>query len=396
MTILFVSGNFRLFGSLDSGAANRSNMFIKALSQIGDVDVISFYEEPQQSDIPNCRVVWDKGIPYKKGLVQKITEKIYLLLYPSSPKGYYSFIKQRALIVSQQYEKKHYDIVACRYIKDAVSCGLLKYSDRLVIDVDDHLKSASLRNMSNLKDKHFWSRSLAIWVSNHISMMQERLLSRVMCSFYSNKSEPTYRESVYLHNVSSQIKILPCVTENTPMRLLIVAWLDYFPNKNGVLHFVKNVFPLIKKDNPRVELHIAGKTKDQELLRQLNTIDGVSVLGYVEDILEEYRNCRAVVVPIYEGAGTSIKFIEGIMMNRPVLSTPMGVRGFENLCIPGEHYMLAETDEEFAEKAAFILRFIDNANMMAQKAIKVGRDNFSQEKFYETVKNTIMSRYIEL
>lgn len=389
MNILFVSCYFRLFGNPDCGGATRSNMFLKALSQIGDVDVVSFYKEPQLSDIPNCHVVWDKYIPISVGAVAKKLRKIRLLLSPSSPRAYYPLNRQCESIVNRQYNKKKYDIIACRYIMDAVTCGLEKFSSKLVIDVDDNLISAYKRNMSVLIEKHPWTRGIALFECRHVGRMQERFLRKVMCSFYSNIEEPTSKGSFYLHNVASQTVSLPAVTEITPVRLLFVGWLDFPPNKNGIIHFVRKVFPLIKKRIPKAELHIVGKSKDVELLKQFNAIDGVSALGYVEDIIEEYRNCRAVVLPIYDGAGTSVKFIEGLMMNRPVLSTPMGVRGFEKLCTPCEHYMLAETDDQFAEKAAVLLESVSKANEMAKKANIVGRANFSQEKFCEIVKNAI-------
>ena len=48
--ILFVSCKFRMFDNLDCGAANRSTMFVKSLSKIGSVNVVSFYKEPIKSN----------------------------------------------------------------------------------------------------------------------------------------------------------------------------------------------------------------------------------------------------------------------------------------------------------------------------------------------------------
>lgn len=45
MNILFISTE-GCFDSVKTGGAVRDHMFLKALSQIGHVDVISFYEEP--------------------------------------------------------------------------------------------------------------------------------------------------------------------------------------------------------------------------------------------------------------------------------------------------------------------------------------------------------------
>ena len=59
MNILFISEE-SCFDSVKTGSAVRDHMFVKALSQIGHVDVISFYKEPLVSNLPNCDVVFSK------------------------------------------------------------------------------------------------------------------------------------------------------------------------------------------------------------------------------------------------------------------------------------------------------------------------------------------------
>ena len=58
MNILFVNCFFHLFDNLDCGAANRSTLFVKGLSKVGHVDVVSFTDQPLQSNIENCDVVF--------------------------------------------------------------------------------------------------------------------------------------------------------------------------------------------------------------------------------------------------------------------------------------------------------------------------------------------------
>ena len=46
----------------------------------------------------------------------------------------------------------------------------------------------------------------------------------------------------------------------------------------------------------------------------------------------------------------SVKFVEALFMNRPIVSTPVGARGFGEHVKNGEHFMLAVDDKEFTEK----------------------------------------------
>lgn len=395
MNILFVSKRFRVFGQLDCGAANRSYMFVKALAQIGQVDVVSFCDGSQQSDIKNCRLVWGSNVEENKSIVHRVVKNIRLVLTPWAVSGYYECEKKKQEIVKKIYNEKKYDIVACRYIEDAVSCGLIEFMDKLVVDVDDNLTSVYLREMSTLK-KSIWSKPLAMWRYRHAYLMQKRFLQRVKCSFYSNITEPPYCASVYLHNISILKPNYSLITKDTPQRLLIVGWLDYTPNKTGTLFFAKEIFPRIKAKLPEAELRIVGKSKDKDLLNQLNSLEGVVALGYVEDIINEYVNCRAVVVPVFSGSGTSVKFVEGMIMNRPLLSTSMGARGFEKFCFPNEHYLLAETDDVFVENAIILLNSIDVGNKIAHKAYDVVTTNFSHDRFIEIVSDEIRKCFIDI
>jgi len=111
----------------------------------------------------------------------------------------------------------------------------------------------------------------------------------------------------------------------------------------------------------------------------------VEAVGFVEDLVSEYKKARVVVVPIYQGTGTCVKFVEGLMMNRPVVSTPVGVRGFEEICKDGKHYMLAKSDEEFSGKTVELLSSLTTSQTIAKAGYEIAKKNFSQERFYEIV-----------
>lgn len=391
MNILFVNCKFGMLDIVDCGAANRTTMFVQALAQIGHVDVVSFYHDKITSNIPHCNVVYSGNVsstPVNNSLLDKMRRIINLLLKPYDPLTYYRINPKRESIVDMQYSKKRYDIVACRYIDDAVNCGLMKYASKLVIDVDDNPVNAYKRDMSNRKFRFPWSKSFALWEAYSLGIMSKCFLKKTKCSFYSNILEPPYKKSVFLHNVTTIKEVNSEITDNTPKRILVVGWIDFFPNKNGVLHFIEKIFPLIKSTIPDAELHVVGKCND-DLLRRLNSYEGVKALGFVENVVKEYQNCRVVIVPIYQGAGSSVKFVEGLMMKRPMVSTPMGARGFDKICSKGEHYLLAKTDEEFASNVIRLLKSVNMANTIAQDAYEVGNSYFSQERFCEIVKNSI-------
>lgn len=395
MNILFVSCVYRIFDGIDCGASNRSTMFVKSLAKIGHVDVVSFGKDLINSTIDNCEVIYNKSIPqkYADTNLEKIKGYLRLLPQPCNPNTYYTLDKQCEEIIDKLLTQKKYDIIACRYIGEAIRCGLDKYAGRLVVDVDDNLVSASLRDFKNIKFKHKITKYLVWYKAHTIGWMSKKFLKKTRVSFYSNILEPTSKKSLFLHNVTTLNIQKSEVSSCTPYRLLLVGWLDFAPNKYGALHFVDKVLPKIQETLPNVELHIVGKTKDEELKRYLNSRKGVKALGFVDDILAEYTNCRIIIVPVYLGAGTSIKFVEGLMMNRPIVSTPMGARGFETVCHPGKEYLLAKDDNEFAANVIKLLQYSNMADEIAKNAYQVGQEYFSAKCFEDIVVNSIKKEF---
>lgn len=394
VNILFVNCDFNMFGGIDSGAANRTTLFVKALSQIGHVDVISFYPEPVVSNINDCDVVFTGNVENTLNLSSNRAIRILrkwtnLIFTPYNIYNYYKVNPKRENIVDSLYNLKKYDFVACRYVNDLVGCGLLKYANKLIIDVDDNPVSALKRDMTNIQYRSYLHKLEKQIELKSLGTVVNKILSKVKLSFYSNIMESPSSNSIYLHNTTTIKNKIPDIDESTPMRMLVVGWLDYFPNKNGAVHFVENIFPLIKNAIPNVELHIVGKCNDHNLILRFNQIKGVKALGYVENVIEEYKNSRVVVVPVYQGAGTSVKFVEGLMMNRPMVSTPMGVRGFESLCKDGVHYMCGETDRDFANKSIELLNSIEKSRQISHNAFLVGDLNFSQDSFFKIIKESI-------
>ena len=394
MNILFVIDACGMFGNPKSGGSNRSTLFVKALTQLGHVDVCSFSDEKVVSDIKDCDVVyqnqdlrsWRKiGNPLLRGL----SSAIRLAFRPHHPNSYYETNEKIEKIVDDLVRKNKYELIACHWFKTAINCGLLKYKENLVIDVDDDptnylkkiaasFKSSALKTLYRLKEKG-------------MPYLVKKELEKTFVSFYSNISEPPSPTSVFLHNTTICMANIPNISQDAKNRLLFVGDLCFYPNQYGIKRFVTEIYPLIKSKVSDVELYIVGKGS-QNIQDVVNRVEGVTALGFVEDISVEYDNTKVVVIPIYHGSGTAIKFVEAMFMNRPIVSSPIGARGFNVLAKDNEHYLLAKNDEDFANKTVELLLDTEKSNTMANKAYELAKDNFSQDKFMEIVEETIETK----
>jgi glycosyltransferase involved in cell wall biosynthesis len=386
MNILFVINSDNKLFEIDSGGALRNNLFVRALSEVGHVDVICFSQNGIVSNIQNCDVIYSKRLTDFKDLKEVIRSLLCVTIWPSNPYSYYQVNKQKATIVNRFVEKNGYDIIACRYVETSMICGLLKYKEKLVIELDDNranvLKFEAIQKQSMLKR---WKK---LYESKRIGKMLKRLCNNVRCSFCSNPLELPSPRTVFLHNTTVLTQPATDITESSCPRILFVGFLNYYPNWQGITHFVKSIFPVIRKAVPHAELRIVGDGKSF-FLDYLNEIDGVEAVGRVDDLASEYQEATIVIIPIYYGSGTCVKFVEAMLMNRPVISTPIGARGFSDVCKDGEDYMLANNDEEFASKTIELLSSVSRAREMAKNGYEKANSYYSQKRFSEIVKTAI-------
>ena len=255
MKILYINNSFRLFSGLDSGASNRSNMFVRALSKLGQVDVISFLGE-EMSNIDNCAVVFVMNLPpnEQKGRLSKF-KKLFQFTHLEN---IFPVSKQKEKIIDKFIQSKNYDYIAVRYVQEASEDGLFKYRNRLIIDVDDNPKSAVLMQAKTAKTLR--NRIYSYLFAQTLSFASHRELSNVFCCFHSNPNQSPTKESVYLHNVSCLTYHNADITDSTPMRLLIVGLFHYGPNLQGVEHFLSCIFPIIRKSNPKISSYCRQNT----------------------------------------------------------------------------------------------------------------------------------------
>lgn len=372
---------------IDSGAGLRSNLFIKALSEIGEVDVICFSMNGLVSNIPNCKVLFCQKIWDERNYREIFRTLVNMTIRPSDPYSYFKENKQKAAIVDSYANQTKYDYIVCRYVQTAIICGLLKYKDKLVIDADDNL--AFVRKFQAAQTNSFLYKWKRQYESVRIRKMLKKLFSNIYCSFCSNPLELPSPKTLFLHNTTVLNEPAPCLQEDFKPRILFIGYLRYFPNQHGITHFVKSIFPQIKKSIPSAEIQIVGDG-EPDFLDYLNEKDGVRAVGKIDDLASEYQKAAVVVIPIYYGSGTCVKFVEALMMNRPVISSPVGARWFSEVCRDGEEYMLAQNDEEFISKAIELLSSWSASKEMAHRGYEISKKLFSQKRFCDIVRNAIL------
>ena len=375
-----------MFSTPTCGGANRSQMFLKALTQMGHVDVVSFWEN-ETSDLSNCDVI-HTGCP-EFGPIDSYerVEKYIRLLAPWNANNIFPLNRSVEKFCDDFIVKGNYDYIAVRYLFTAAEYGLLKYSDRLIVDVDDNPKNTLLVRMR--KAETIFPKLYYAMAAISAGVMSRLVLRGVHTSFYSNQFQAPSRHSVYLPNVPVNNTPLESVSDALPMKAIIVGSWAYYPNKHGLLHFLKNIWPKILNKIPEAQLNIVGKMDDKDLKSICESTKGITIRGFVDDIRAEYENARCALVPIYYGSGTCVKVIEAMCLNRPFVSTSCGVRGLEQIIETKSDFLLADNDEDFVTHAVTLLARPTYGAFLAHNSLECAKKHFSMEAFANIVKESI-------
>jgi glycosyltransferase involved in cell wall biosynthesis len=144
----------------------------------------------------------------------------------------------------------------------------------------------------------------------------------------------------------------PGSSPRDPRTILFYGTLSYFPNLDGLLFFLREVMPIVRRQGPDVRLRIVGASPP-EALRRFEAPD-VTFTGFVPDLRVELERAGVVIAPLRIGGGTRLKVLEAMAMAAPLVSTTLGAEGLS--VTHGQELLLADTAPAFASEIVRVLR----------------------------------------
>lgn len=127
--------------------------------------------------------------------------------------------------------------------------------------------------------------------------------------------------------------------------LVFTGAMDYAPNIDAVVHFAKNIFPLVREKIPDAQFVIVG-SNPHRTVKELASGGDIIVTGRVPDVRPYLAHARAVVVPLRIARGVQNKLLEGMAMAKAVVASPAAAAGIEGEA--GREFLVANDPETFA------------------------------------------------
>jgi polysaccharide biosynthesis protein PslH len=150
-----------------------------------------------------------------------------------------------------------------------------------------------------------------------------------------------------------------------PAHLVFTGSMDWLPNEDAMLYFVREMLPLIRQAEPNTTLSIIGRAPTPAV-RRLADEAGITVTGRVDDVRPHVAEGSVYVVPLRIGGGTRLKIFEAMSMAKAVVSTTIGAEGLP--VKTGHNIVIADEPAAFAQAVVELVRNPDARRGMELEA----------------------------
>jgi glycosyltransferase involved in cell wall biosynthesis len=135
--------------------------------------------------------------------------------------------------------------------------------------------------------------------------------------------------------------------------ILFVAGFAHPPNVDAAQWLVREIMPLVWREEPRARVALVGANPTGEVLALAG--DRVEVTGFVSDaeLERRYAFARVAVVPLRFGAGVKSKVVEALQQGLPLVTTSTGAQGLDGL---GDVSQVADDPARIAAAVVALLR----------------------------------------
>jgi glycosyltransferase involved in cell wall biosynthesis len=168
--------------------------------------------------------------------------------------------------------------------------------------------------------------------------------------------------------------------EEAGERLLFIGSFRHFPNVAAYRFFTGEVWPLLRDKFPQMSLTVVAGGDYLTSWRAFADSPEpapdprIRLLGFVSDVRPLYVESNLVLVPTTVSAGTNVKVLEAMAMERAVVSTTSGCAGLGLL--HGHSVWVADSAVAFAAAVATLINDFERRQQMARAAYGVAQRNF--------------------
>ena len=323
-----------------SGGQTFSTNAIIDLSSKYVIDLI-YFEYPKQEII---------NLPVNSVKIFKPTFKNCICLpqyFPLFTKRFSESILEYIKAISNQYNVIYFDFsqvaIYSKYIKHPMK----------IIRCHDIIAQKYMRSDKFLLPWVRWTEKQILFHANKIFVP-----SRKDRDLLKNE----YNLEAFFTNEYIEKYVLQNPTENYFGFIMFGRW-QRKENLDGLIWFISKVCPLLEANIVK-SINIMGSGMSIEFRRNYLDPIGIEYLGYIANSYAEIEKRKAMIVPLFKGAGVKVKVIDSFVTGTPVIGTDIAFEGIPHV---QDLVFQANTEKEFAD---LISNFYKNKNQSKNKQEK--------------------------
>lgn len=347
----------------DTGGKIRSLQTFSRLAKRMEIHAVSFADVVREKEeIAAMRDIFATYTPVPWRAAEKYSARFYLDLLENqlSPLPYFvakCCRREFTEAMKAVFLRHGADLLLCDFLQTAVPGLELSIPRRVIFQ----------HNVEYLLRRRQWeaeSSPLKRWLFGREWRKTRKIEERVCRAFdhviaVSPEDREVFEKEFGVNSVSTIATgvdsdyFQPQPIPVQPGRLAFVGSMDWYPNEDGVIWFLNEVYPLIRKQAANVSFKIIGRNPSAHLSAAVARLPEIELTGRVEDVRPFLAEAEVVVVPLRAGGGTRIKIPEAMAMGKAVVSTTVGAEGLP--FTDGQEIRIADEPQHFADAVTQLL-----------------------------------------
>jgi glycosyltransferase involved in cell wall biosynthesis len=352
----------------DTGGKTRSLNIFSRLAKEVEIHAVSFADRiHDDAAISQMKATFESYTPVFWREAQKYCPAFYAQVFANQFSSWPYFLAKcnRPVFrstVEELVARQRFDLLLCDFLHTAAPLLEFSFKPRVVFE----------HNVEFLLRRRKWEvegHPLRRWVFNAEWRKTRRIEGRVCRSFdhvitVSECDQQTLKDEFAIEHISTVPMGVDTdffrPVDGPPQRgrLVFVGSMDWDPNEDGIVWFLREVYPRIRHAMPNASLSIVGRNPSSRLRAIATRAPDVEIAGRVSDVRPHLARSEVAVVPLRVSGGTRLKIPEAMAMAKPVISTSIGAEGLPFR--DGREILLAERPEDFARA---VVELLNNASL---------------------------------
>ncbi len=352
----------------DSGPKVKTWNVLKYLIQQHEVTLVSFVRGDQSAEVKqlqrHCKAVYT--VPMKRGLFHDGWAMVRSLL---NGQPWMMVRDDRAAmrqLLDRLASETHFDIA------HADQLNMAQYAAR----ISGAVKILDAHNALWVLYKRLWQTMKPgpkKWLLNRDWRLLKGYEGRV-CQEFEAVLAVSQEDKAALEQAAGQplnITVIPIAVDTAEVlsvnrrpeanHILHIGTMFWPPNIDGILWFIRQVYPYIQAKYPKTMFDVVGARPPQEILNMNGDETGINVTGYVDDPTPYFEQSGVMVIPLRAGGGMRVKILNALAQGLPIVSTSLGCEGIA--VTHDQNILIADSPRDFAEA---VLRLLENPELAAQ------------------------------